>query len=279
MYPHIHIGGLDLSTWRITALAGVVLCWALFLPRAKRLGHPLAPIVLLLVLALPVGTFGANLFNRLIPYLAGLPGVYRASGLTVIGSIVSVLGFGLLYSRFVLKASPMPVLDAVAFTFPLSILVGRLGCLLSGCCFGRIAPASAGGSFLSVFTLSAKLYAADSEAGQALANAPPGTLLWNLPLFLMLNALLVLITAETLYRNREHWRLAPGTVMAAAAAQYSGGRFLMEFLRKDDLVGNSQFNPWQMAVLLLFAASLLWLGVCLVRRRNPVTGACQTPSL
>ncbi len=268
MYPHIHIIGIELSTWRLTALAGILLCWALFLPRAKRLGYPLGLVVLLVVLALPAGMVGGNLFNRLIPWAFGLPGVYRESGITVIGSIVFVLVFGLLYARFVLKADPMPLLDAVAFTLPLSILIGRLGCLLSGCCFGRIASPSLGDSLLSLFTLPVDLYAADSQAGQALAGVARGTLLWNLPLFLMLNALFVLITAEMLYRNRERWRLVPGTVMAATAAQYAGGRFLMEFLRRDDLVGGTRYNPWQLAVLALFVVSLVWLVVCLARRRT-----------
>jgi prolipoprotein diacylglyceryltransferase len=83
---------------------------------------------------------------------------------------------------------------------------------------------------------------------------------------LVLNAFFVLITVETLYRNRVRWRLYPGTVMAAACTQYAGGRFFMEFLRKDDLVVGALFNPWQLAVLALFCISLTWLCVCLVRR-------------
>lgn len=271
MFPHIHIGGFELSSWRIVVLAGVMFCWALFLLRAKRLGYPLAPVFFLLVLALPMGTIGGHLVNVLIPVIFGLGWVTSASGLTVIGSIVSVLGFSLLYIKYVVKADAMPLLDAVAFTFPLSIMIGRLGCLLSGCCYGKLASDAVRNSFLSVFTMRVDLYAPTSQAWQVLRDWPRGSLVWDLPLMLMMNALFVLITVETLYRNRERWRLYPGTVMAAACTQYAGGRFFMEFLRRDDLSVGTLFNPWQLAIAAFFFFSLAWLGVCLVRRSRTLS--------
>lgn len=275
MHPHIHIGGLELSSWRIVVLSGVMLCWALFLPRAKRLGYSRSSILFLLVLALPVGTIGGHLVNALIPVLFGLGWATPASGLTVIGSIVSVLGFGLLYIKYVIKTDAMPLLDAVAFTFPLSIMIGRAGCLLSGCCYGKLASEPARGSLLSVFTIPSDLYAPTSQAWQVLRDCPRGSLVWNLPLMLMLNALFVLITVETLYRNRERWRLYPGTVMAAACTQYAGGRFFMEFLRKDALSVGTLFNPWQLAIFALFCVSLIWLCVSLVRRSRTLSRSSE----
>jgi prolipoprotein diacylglyceryltransferase len=266
MLPHIHIGGFELSSWRIVVLSGVLLCWALFLPRAKHLGYSPSSVLFLLVFALPVGTIGGHLVNVLIPAIFGLGWVTPASGLTVIGSIVAVLGFGLLYIKYVIKTDAMPLLDAVAFTFPLSIMIGRLGCLLSGCCYGKLASDPVRNSLLSIFTIRADLYAPTSQAWQVLRNWPPDGLIWNLPLMLMLNALFVLITVETLYRNRERLRLYPGTVMAAACTQYAGGRFFMEFLRRDDLAVGTLFNPWQLAILVLFCVSLIWLSTCLVHR-------------
>ncbi len=267
MHPHIHIGVLELSTWRITVLGGLLLCWLLFLARAKRLGYPVIPVVLLLVLALPAGEIGGHVFNLLIPLFFGTGGLMFLRGLTVTGSIVFVLVFSLVFVRFFIKTDPLPLLDAAAFTFPLSIMIGRFGCLLTGCCFGKPAASWVSGSWLTVFTLRADLYDPASLAGHVLREIPAGVV-WNLPLLLMLNALFVLVTAETLYRNRERWRLVPGTVMAAVSTQYNGGRFLMEFLRKDDTVSGTLFNPWQLAVLALFAASLAWLLLCLIRRRQ-----------
>jgi phosphatidylglycerol:prolipoprotein diacylglycerol transferase len=278
MHPHIHIGILEISTWRVIVLGGLLLCWALFLARARGLGYPVLSVVLLLVLALPAGEIGGHLFNLLIPLLSGTGGLTFLRGLTVTGSIVFVLGFSLVFVRAYMKADPLPLLDAAAFTFPLSIMIGRLGCLLTGCCFGKPAAAWVGGSLLSVFTLRADLYDPASLAWHVLKEMPAGSIVWNLPLVLMLNSLFVLVTAETLYRNRERWRLVPGTVMAAVASQYSCGRFLMEFLRKDEVVGSTLFNPWQLAVLSLFIASLLWLAVCLYRRRRRAADTVEEKS-
>jgi phosphatidylglycerol:prolipoprotein diacylglycerol transferase len=243
--------------------------------RAKHRGYPPAPVFFLLVLALPVGTIGGHLVNVLIPVIFGLGRVTPASGLTVIGSIVSVLGFSLLYIKYVVKTDAMPLLDAAAFTFPLSIMIGRLGCLLSGCCYGKMASDRVRDSLLSVFTIRADLYAPTSQAWQVLRDWPRGSLVWNLPLMLMLNALFVLITVETLYRNRERLRLYPGTVMAAACTQYAGGRFFMEFLRRDDLSIGTLFNPWQLAILALFCGSLIWLSICFVRRSRDLSRSSE----
>lgn len=266
MYPHIHIGVLELSTWRITVLAGVLFCWLLFLPRAKRLGYPTRQVLLLLALALPVGTIGGHLFNLLIPLVLGTGGWSSARGITVIGSIISVLAFGALYLRYVLRTDPLQFLDAVAFTFPLSIMIGRVGCLLSGCCFGRPFQDMVQGMLVSLFAFPVRWYDASSQAGESLQAVSPDSLVWNLPLFLVLNALFVLITTEVLYRNRERWRLRPGTVIAAAATQYAGGRFFLEFLRYDVAVGNSRFNPWQLAIAALFVLSAVWLFLTVLGR-------------
>jgi phosphatidylglycerol:prolipoprotein diacylglycerol transferase len=272
MLPVIHIAGLELSTWRAVVFDGVVLCWILFLVRAHRLGYSFYTVFPWLLFGLPVGVLGGHLFNKLIPVLAGAGGnTYPFSGYTVIGSIFSCLVFSFFYIKYVMKAPLTRLLDAVAFTFPLSVLVGRMGCLLSGCCYGKLAPGSVKSSFLSLFTVPVGFYVEPSTAWHDFAGVPRDSLVWDLPLLLMMNALLALIAAETLYRNREKWGLFPGTVFAATSALYAGGRFLIEFLRKEEGTGNALFNPWQLAIAFLFIVSLVWLGVCMRRRSRTVS--------
>lgn len=270
MYPHIYIGSLEISTWRLAALGSVVICWILFLIRSKKLGYSFYTIFPWLLFALPVGTLGAHLFNKLIPALAGSPysPSYSFSGLTVIGSIISILLYSLLYIKYVMKTTFMPLMDAVAFTFPLSALLGRIGCLLAGCCYGRVAPESIGASFLSVLTLPLDSYAPSSDARQAYLDMPLHTLVWNLPLLFMLEAFVILVITEILYHKREKWSLHPGTVFASAGVLYSGGRFFLEFMRKDEVAGNAIFNAWQLAILVLFLFFSLWLCFSLYRRRQ-----------
>jgi len=270
MLPSIYFGSLEISTWRLAALGSVVICWVLFLIRSKKLGYSFYAIFPWLLFALPVGTLGAHLFNKLIPVLAGssYSSSHSFSGLTVIGSIISILLYSLLYIKYVMKTRPMPLMDAVAFTFPLSVLLGRIGCLLAGCCYGRTAPESTGASFLSVFTLPLDFYMPSSEVRQAYHDMPLHTLVWNLPLLFMMEAFVILVITEALYRRREKWNLYPGTVFASAGALYSGGRFFLEFMRKDEMVGNTIFNAWQLATLVLFLFFSLWLCLSLYRRRQ-----------
>jgi len=272
MLPFIHIGGFAISTWRVVVIDGLVLCWILFLIRARNRGYPRSAVFLWLLLGLPAGAAGGHIFNRLIPALAGVNSAsYALSGLTVIGSIVACLAFSYFYITYVMKVPWTPLLDAVAFTFPLSIFIGRIGCLFAGCCYGKAAPASVKTSLLSVLTLPVGLYAESSSAGHDFLGVPRDSLVWDLPLFLMINTAIALIAAETLYRKRDQWRLYPGTVFSATGALYAGGRFFIEFLRKEEGAGAVLFNPWQVAVAVLFIVFAVWLGACLYRRSRSLT--------
>jgi phosphatidylglycerol:prolipoprotein diacylglycerol transferase len=271
MFPFIHIGGLSISTWRVVVVDGEVLCWILFLVRARNLGYPFRTVFFWLVLGLPVGALGGHLFNQLIPALTGAGNSYPFSGLTVIGSIFSCLLFSFFYIKHVMKTPPLPLLDAVAFTFPLSILIGRVGCFFAGCCYGKPAPDSLKASLLSVFTLPVGFYAGSSSAGHDFIGLRPDSLVWDLPLLLMSNALVALVVAETLYRNRERWKLYPGSVFAATGALYAAGRFPLEFLRKEEGAADVLFNPWQLAIAVLFVVFFVWLLAGLYRRSKTIS--------
>lgn len=268
MIPYIIIGGLEISTWRLFVLTSVVICWIFFLIRSKNLGYSFYTIFPWLLFGLPVGTLGGHLFNKLIPSVVGLSGAaYSFAGLTIIGSIIACVLYSFLYIKYVIKSPPTQLLDAVAFTFPLSILIGRLGCFLSGSCYGRPSAEWINNSFLSVFTLPVNFYVPPSTAWHAYRDMPPESLVWNLPLLLILNASFGLVVTETIYRNRAKWSLYPGTVFAAAGALDSGGRFFIEFFRKEEVVASTIFNPWQLAILVIFCIFFLWLCFSLYRRR------------
>ncbi|MBI4709828.1 MAG: prolipoprotein diacylglyceryl transferase [Nitrospirae bacterium] len=272
MFPFIHIGSLSISTWRVVVLASLVICWILLLLRAKNLGYPVSKVFIWLMLGLPAATLGGHLFNKLIPFIFETGNTSNSmSGLTIIGSIISGLLYSLLYIKYVMKLSPLHLLDAGAFVFPLSIMLGRMGCLLGGCCYGRAVPESISSSFLSVFTLPVDFYAPPSEAWYAYKDMPHDSHVWNLPLFLMINAFFALIVTETVYRKRKEWGLYPGTVFAAAGALYALGRFPAEFLREEKVVGSTIFNPWQLSIFFLFCMFFIWLCVSIYKRKHGTT--------
>ena len=57
MYPHIHIGSLEISTWRLAALGSAVICWVLFLIRSKKLGYPFYTIFPWLLFLMALATY------------------------------------------------------------------------------------------------------------------------------------------------------------------------------------------------------------------------------
>ncbi|HEY2744125.1 MAG TPA: prolipoprotein diacylglyceryl transferase family protein [Polyangia bacterium] len=267
MFPVLTIGPLELSMWRVLVLDGVVLCWVLLLVRTRRLGYPTLPVLAFLVLELGVGTVGGHLLNWIIPTLFGTEGA-SLRGMTVIGSMISVLVFGALFLERMVHARPLVFLDAAAFTLPLAMVAGRIGCLLNGCCFGKLAPAWAARWPFAAVTIHAAAFSPLSMASGSLKTVPGNPRLWNLPLFLAANSLCALIAAEALYRRRERLALRPGTVLAVVVAVEVGGRFLVEFLRWDASVAGTAFNPWQLSLLALFVAAVAF-GYSTLRARQP----------
>ncbi len=124
---------------------------------------------------------------------------------------------------------------------------------------------------LALGTLPVGFYVEPTSAWRDYIGVSPDSAAWNLPLLLMINAFLALIAAESLFRNRVEWNLYPGTVFAATSTLYAGGRFFVEFARKEDAVNSSLLNPWQLALLFLFFASFLWLCTSLYSRSQNLT--------
>lgn len=60
----------------------------------------------------------------------------RNGGLAVEGAIIFSLVFLVLYSK-IKKISTFKVLDEVAIFVPLGQAIGRIGCFLNGCCYGK----------------------------------------------------------------------------------------------------------------------------------------------
>lgn len=240
-------------------MLAVISTWVLLLRRAGRLGYDTRDIFYWVASGLVVGFVGGQLFNVLIPYFSG-PGTQSrevlTSGMTVVGSIVLCIAYSFLYLKYFLKLPVWPVMDAVAFTLPLPLFFGRIGCVLNGCCFGRVSPDWARSGLLSLFTIRKDSYAPNTFAHEQLANVPGSTMLWNFPMMEAVNALLILILAEVLYRNRERWRIGSGAVFCITVSAYAFSRFFLEFFRDELLLSWAPLNPWQFGIFVLFLVFL-----------------------
>jgi phosphatidylglycerol:prolipoprotein diacylglycerol transferase len=122
---------------------------------------------------------------------------------TVLGGILGGL-LALLAGRRFLRMEAQ-ALDALVPAVPVAVALGRIGCLLAGCCHGR--PASVPWAVAS--------------------SAHPGELLHPAPLY---EAALVVLLAYGLARFRPRQR-KPGSLALAFVAGYCGLRFVLEFWR------------------------------------------------
>jgi phosphatidylglycerol:prolipoprotein diacylglycerol transferase len=58
------------------------------------------------------------------------------SGGTYYGGVVGTIATIVLYT-YIKKIPPLPLMDTYAFAIPLGHSIGRLGCFLAGCCYGK----------------------------------------------------------------------------------------------------------------------------------------------
>ncbi|MCH5298600.1 MAG: prolipoprotein diacylglyceryl transferase [Ruminococcus sp.] len=153
MLPIIRVFGLGLSTYGICTAVGLLLMGVVALILGRRYGIKPEDIVFGEIIALVGAFFGAHILfgltnlgdiihylqryidgNKDFGYLIRIFQVY-VGGMVFYGGLLGALGFGTLYCR-VRKINTESFSDCFAVGIPLFHCFGRLGCFLSGCCYG-----------------------------------------------------------------------------------------------------------------------------------------------
>lgn len=90
------------------------------------------------IVSIFVGLLSAFLFQAIYDYAK--TGIFELSGLTfmggLMGGVVSFVSFALLSKDTTVKASFFPVAELAAPCITAAHAIGRIGCFLSGCCYG-----------------------------------------------------------------------------------------------------------------------------------------------
>ena len=142
MHPILFkIGGFAVYTYGLLVAAGIAAAFLLGLYRSKKLGVPEQVVYNFVFLVIIVGIFGA----RLVHVTAGWSYyqrhfweifLLRRGGLAIQGALLFGLAAGVWYLRR--KKIPVrPVLDNFFIYLPLGQAIGRLGCFVNGCCYGK----------------------------------------------------------------------------------------------------------------------------------------------
>jgi len=251
---------LVVSAYALTLVAGVIVCWAMEARRLRSIGFDGRLVFYCLFGCLVFGVAG----GRIASTLAELPARGAAvdvaveltdrarGGLGVFGAFVAdALFLAVLFRRF-REHSLARMLDASASIIALNVAVGRVGCLLAGCCFG----ARRGEGLLA---LPIDAFQPESPAGLAYGAARGGFIWASQPLEAGL-VLLIAMACELLFRARVRLALRPGTIIAVAAASYGAVRAVLEGVRADSarpIAGT--FTVWQLLAVALSLGSMAWL--------------------
>jgi phosphatidylglycerol:prolipoprotein diacylglycerol transferase len=244
------LGGVPLPSYGVLLLfaAALGIGLAVRLGRRDRLAG--WDVVSVGLLALAGGLAGAGLLDLLV----NLP-TRRGAGLPGLAFFGGLLGGGAAALLFI-RAYRLPLAalaDVGAVCLPLAHAVGRVGCFLGGCCFGRPAPPPWPGV---IFT-DPLAPAARMAAGQPLHPVQ----LYEAGFLLLLGGALLLA------RHRGWWR---GRLFLVYLALYALGRLGLEGLRGDP--GRGGLGPLStsqiMALLVLAVLPLLWRQASRARIQN-----------
>lgn len=145
MYPNIHLfSGADVSTYFLTISLGVTasVLWFIRLAETRHLARVVAIDISLAVL------IGGFIGARLLHVLWEEPVLYRENPLQILeiwnggfvfyGGLIGAFAATAWLCR--LKGEPFWFwADVATLPISLSYMIGRVGCLLNGCCYGKLA--------------------------------------------------------------------------------------------------------------------------------------------
>lgn len=182
---------------------------------------------------------------------AQLLGLARAGGVFLGGFIAAVIAAAIMLRRYQLKA--LPTFDVLAPSLALGQTIGRLGCFLAGCCWGRECALP----WAITYTDPAAAANVGTPLHLAVHPFPAYAAVFNFSVFLILSRL---------YQKK----LAPGRVFATYLILYGSGRFLLELTRGDEIRG--LYFGGLVSTSQLISAALIAIGVAThwwIGRRRP----------
>jgi phosphatidylglycerol---prolipoprotein diacylglyceryl transferase len=268
--PTLHLGPITIHAFGVIVAVGVWLGLALgsrrmrFLGLDQRLGDSLAAYALI------CGFLGAHLFSLFFYFPSRVvsdPWVLLrvwdplSSFGGVLGGLIGVLLFLRLKGRELDATTRWAYLDVLAFVFPISLAIGRLGCTVAHDHPGVITRFPLA---VSLQTTEAQAYITGYYAiAGRIAELPPGPELARFGFhdlgwyeFLYLAILVVPVTLALGRRQR-----TPGTFLVSFIALYMPARFALDFLR----VGDARYlglTPAQWTAIAIAAAlPVLWRGL------------------
>ncbi len=216
----IDLGFYALPSYGVLLASGVLLAmWNLRL-RAQRAGLPPDRVVDFSLWILIWALIGAKVllilveFPRYFAHPRELLGVVRAGGVFLGGFVAAVIAAFILIRKYALPT--LRTFDVITPSVSLAHAVGRIACLMAGCCWGGACERP----WAMTYTDPKAAELLGTPLHQHLHPFPVYAAVFNFCLFLGLAYLFRL-------------GLKPGRVFATYLTVYGAGRFLLEYTRGD----------------------------------------------
>lgn len=226
----------------------------LYLWICRRRSLPLPRMMALFMIALIVSAFGAKLYHVFMASTWGEPYSVRSGGYRYPGSLLGVIVSAVLLRKFV----PPPMNwcawgDVLTAPFALGLATGRIGCLLTGCCFGDLCTWPWGITYppgSNPYFLQQSLGIINQSASATLPVHP-------LPIYLFILELALCVAA---YSRLDRVRF-DGEIALSFLTVHSIGKLGLEFLR-------FRYDPWHQIPLAVIGGVAAMLLIGQLRRQR-----------
>lgn len=213
-----HIGSFPVYSYSAMVVLAYLASLLYALAEAKRLKFDYANVIDLSLVFFVFGILGARLLFVIVDYqrfIADPREIYRVwnGGLVFYGGLAGAVTAAAVY----IKRRRLPLgkwADLTAPTAMTTLVFGRIGCLLNGCCYGKVAAGLPWGI----------VYPA-SHPALGLHRYP----VHPTPVYSSLAALLIFIVLAVMERHKRF----DGQVFWSMILMYSASRFIIEFFRGD----------------------------------------------
>lgn len=231
MCPIINICNIHIYSFNICIALGIVCGILIFLKKSKQILSPPEQDTLLVLLGIdiPIIFIGAVFFNKIASSASAydfFDKIFQYTGMAFIGGfLIGIVEFCILFMLIMRNWRKLfSVLNVAAPAIITGHIIGRLGCFLGGCCFGK--PFKLG-----------LVFAEGSPAFSKYGATP------LIPTQLI--EILCLCIIFVVIQNKK-------SAFISYITMYSLARFFIEFLRGDDRgIGLYIFSPTQTVCIIL----------------------------
>jgi phosphatidylglycerol---prolipoprotein diacylglyceryl transferase len=265
MFPILfRVGNFEIGTFGLMVAIGFFAGYLLAIRRASQAGYSEEKFSNLLIFCLVAGLIGAKLLHVIVNIHKGPISelVFSRRGLVFYGGLIGGIGTGwLLVLRN--KWNVAEVADLLAPSLALGEIFGRIGCLLNGCCFGKVCHGWLGVCFPRV-EYNGELIGSDPFYHHWAQGLIPPDASFSLPIYptQAFSSLAALVTFLTLIYYVAPRARFKGQTALSYLLLYSTFRFLIEIFRDDPrgfwLPGLSTSQGISLAVA-IFAGTMWWV--------------------